>query len=142
MQIRGETVCFLRSAFQHIIDVVRNVGEEHLPPKHPYPNSDLELPLLKFDTILPKLPSPTEEDADTLLDIVMERVNLLMGKFKEEVSKEDLLYGKQFYHKAVIRKEQMEEISGKGKKPSDTRKHFFCFFFLFNFLLFQFPKLL
>lgn len=121
MKTRGETVCFLRSAFQHIIDIVRHVGEEHSPPKHPYPNPDLELPLLKFDTILPKPPSPTEEDAENLLVIVKDRVELLMSKFKDEVSKEDLLYGKKEYQKAVIRNSQFDGITGKGKEPSDTR---------------------
>lgn len=131
MKIRGETVCFLRSAFQHIIDVLRHVGEEHSPPKHPYPNTDLELPLLKFDAILPKLPSPTEEDAETLLNIVRDRVELLMDKFKDEISKEDLLYGKQVYHKAVIRNSKSDGITGKGKEPSDTRKTAKTYLFTF-----------
>lgn len=121
MKIRGETVCFLRSAFQHIIDVVRHVGEEHTPAKQPYPNSDLELPLLKFDAILPKLPSPLEEDPETLLSIVRDRVELLMSKFKDEISNEDLLYGKQVYQKAVIKKEKLVEGVGKGKEPSETQ---------------------
>lgn len=64
MKKRGEIFCYIRTAFQHLMNALRHVGMEHVPDKKQYPDEDLNLPLLKFNAFVPKAkpPSPYEED--------------------------------------------------------------------------------
>lgn len=51
--------------FQHIVNVLRHVGQPHIARRRSYSNIDLNLPLLKFsDNNSPKVKpsSPAEED--------------------------------------------------------------------------------
>lgn len=54
----------LKLSFQHMLDVLRHVGEPHLARKPTYSDVDLNLPLLKFTAFAPRShpPQPFEED--------------------------------------------------------------------------------
>jgi len=49
-------------ALQHMLDVLRHVGPSDVFKAIEYPTVDLKLPLLKFNTNLPKEPLVMETD--------------------------------------------------------------------------------
>ena len=69
---RNEIQSVLKYSFQHLLSVVRHVGEEHIANKAEYPNSDLNLSLLKFSTFVAKAhpPEPYEEDGKLIIIFV------------------------------------------------------------------------
>lgn len=64
IQSRNELISMLKMSFQHLVDVLRHVGEINRVARKPYTNVDLSLPLLKFTAMPSKVtaPPPFEED--------------------------------------------------------------------------------
>lgn len=68
IQEHDEIISLLKLSFQHMLNVLRHVGEKHVALKTAYPNEDLNLSLLKFSTFVTKAypPEPYEEDGQMI----------------------------------------------------------------------------
>lgn len=64
IQYRSELMSMLKMSFQHLLDVLRHVGDPKRATRKPYENPDLDLPLLRFTALPSKAtpPPPYEED--------------------------------------------------------------------------------
>lgn len=69
IKTRADNFLLIRMAFQHLIEVLDNVGKPHTVARKKIPGSMLNLPLLKFDNVFQKYkpPPPIEENSKTLI---------------------------------------------------------------------------
>lgn len=118
----GDIICMLRYAFQHYMDMLNHVGDEHMPEKKKYPTTELALPLLKFpgQTVFKKPPSPREDDVEPLIKITRNRIEMLMKKFDSNVVA--LAKASQMYHTDIIKSLTVEEL--EAEEVVDARKFF------------------
>lgn len=60
MMKRGQMMCLMRHALQHMLDVLRHVGSPDVYRKQEFPTINLRLPLLKFNLEKPPPPQVIE----------------------------------------------------------------------------------
>ena len=68
MMKRGQLMCLMRYALQHMLDVLRHVGSPDVYRKQEFPTINLRLPLLKFNLQKPPPPKVIENDRKNSLN--------------------------------------------------------------------------
>lgn len=68
IKARADNFLLIRMAFQHLVEVLNNVGKPQTVARKKAPGSILNLPLLKFDKVFQKYqpPPPVEENSERL----------------------------------------------------------------------------
>ncbi|CRK98960.1 CLUMA_CG012160, isoform A [Clunio marinus] len=102
MAEKSKIIVQIRLALQHILDVLRHVGKEDAFKSLEFTTSDLNLPLLDFNSDLPPMPLVVETDLSKLLSSVKSRIQLLMQHHQKSKNKNESNDSTVKFQKAMI----------------------------------------